>query len=278
MKILRFLLLAVIVVGCQSGQNIKKVDATLHSFYDAIESKDYQTLRDITTDDYKMIRTDRVWTIDSLINKLQQTKPAEKSIYELSEKEVTLEGSAAWITYRTDINPGTDTVSETGQWTETAVLREKGNEWKIALIQSTDYMPRPAQIAKRTRESPLEGGWEIAYGTYGIEDEPIKVTPPDGPNSLKVFCNEHFAYVLNDKDGSFLGAAAGSYEIRGDHYIERTEWSSVPENVGSKKIFNFHVEGDSLFISGPIEVIEADGEQREDFRKMEEVRVRASDN
>lgn len=123
--------------------------------------------------------------------------------------------------------------------------------------------------------SPLEGAWELVYAKYGLPDDPIEIKRPEEPIQLKIFADGHYAHVMQQPDGSFLGASAGTYVVEGNRYTETTHWSSTPENVGSVTTFVFRVEGDSLHMSGPVEMVDSSGKQVEEFPRMEEVRRRA---
>lgn len=126
-----------------------------------------------------------------------------------------------------------------------------------------------------TMKEPLEGAWELVYAKYGLPDEPIEIEQPDDPIQLKIFSDGHYAHVMQNQDGSFLSASAGTYVVEGDHYTETTYWSSTPENIGSITTFTFRIDGDSLFMSGPVEIVDANGEKVEEFQQMEEIRRRA---
>lgn len=137
------------------------------------------------------------------------------------------------------------------------------------------------QDIQRSRSNPtdstsLEGAWELVYAKYGLPDDPIEIEQPDDPIQLKIFSDGHYAHVMQNQDGSFLSASAGTYVVEGDHYTETTYWSSNPESIGSVTTFTFQIDGDSLFMSGPVEIIDANGEKVEEFKKMEEIRRRAN--
>lgn len=122
--------------------------------------------------------------------------------------------------------------------------------------------------------SSLEGAWELIDATYGLPDDTVKFSQPDSPIQLKIFSNGHYAHVMNNRDDTFIGASAGTYKIEGNRYTETTFWSSTPENIGSVTTFVFDVEGDSLYMQGPVEMIDANGKKVKEFQRMEEIRRR----
>ena len=119
--------------------------------------------------------------------------------------------------------------------------------------------------------NPLVGAWELVYGKYGSSER----SQPDNPFQLKVFSPNHFAFIMQKEDGTFDRARAGTYKIEGDKYIETHSWSSIDENVGITVTWEFRVEGDTLYMSGPTKVVDADGQEVEYNVMMEEVRRRA---
>lgn len=80
---------------------------------------------------------------------------------------------------------------------------------------------------------------------------------------------------MNDEEGNFFGASAGSYVTNGNRYTETTSLSSNPEGIDTKTTFVFRIQGDTLFMNGPVNIINAEGDSVKDFNRMEEVRVRA---
>ena len=122
---------------------------------------------------------------------------------------------------------------------------------------------------------PLVGAWEVVYGQYGLPDAAVELKSPQRPVQLKVFAGGRFAYVRHKEDGSFQAASAGSYLIDGDRYSEKTEWSSVPQAIGTTVTFRWRRVGDSLCVSGPLEVLDSEGKQVGGVKQMKEVMRRA---
>lgn len=125
--------------------------------------------------------------------------------------------------------------------------------------------------------NPLVGAWELIYGKYSVPGEPsvTERNQPDRPFQLKVFSPGHFAYVMQDEGGAFSGASAGSYRIEGDLYIETHDWQPDPKYVGATSTYRFRIEGDTLYMSGPVKSVYANGQEIADHPQMEEIRIRA---
>jgi len=122
---------------------------------------------------------------------------------------------------------------------------------------------------------PLLGAWEVVHGQYGLPDAPVEMSCAERPVQLKVFASNRFAYVRHKEDGSFLAASAGTFTVDGDRYTETTEWSSVPEALGTRVTFRWRVVGDSLCMSGPVEVRDAHGKKVEISASMREAMRRS---
>lgn len=141
-----YFLVLILLVGCrvkehresEAGvQSEEEVEAVLTSFFEAISDYDYQTLRDLTADDYTLIENGPIWTLDSLITFMQQNENRIAFSYKLTKMETTVEGQTAWMTYK---NNGLMTMPDKERnfdWTESAVFHKKGDEWKMVLLHST---------------------------------------------------------------------------------------------------------------------------------------------
>ena len=139
------------------------------------------------------------------------------------------------------------------------------------------FLPLALGAAQAFAEAkdPLVGAWEVIYGQYGLPDAPVEVRQLTPPVQLKVFGAGRFAYVRHNPDGSFLAASAGSYEIDGDRYIETTQWSSEATSLGTRVTFTFYVVGETVCISGPLEVRDSRGQRVEGLPRMKELMRRA---
>lgn len=122
---------------------------------------------------------------------------------------------------------------------------------------------------------PLAGAWELVHARYGLPDAPVEIDQPDAPIQLKIFGGGRYAHVMNGPDGDFWGASAGTYAVDGDRYTETTLWSSSPENIGSVTTFAFRIEEGRLYLEGPLEIVDAEGNRVPGFARMEETRRRA---
>ncbi len=147
MKLFVFgILSAILFTGCQTRQNQQagsetmaeeEVEAVLTTFFEAISDYDYQTLRDITSEDYTLIENGPIWTVDSLIHLVQQFEDQATLSYDFSNMETTVEGEIAWMTYKNNGHFKMPDGERNFDWTESAVFRKQDGEWKMVLLHST---------------------------------------------------------------------------------------------------------------------------------------------
>ncbi|GAO42817.1 nuclear transport factor 2 family protein [Flavihumibacter petaseus] len=116
--------------------NLLKADyATLASF-DSVRHKQNVTY------DYLLVEEGEVW---SLARELEYFR--EKAIKkqqradEFSIHSVRVSGATAYAVYDLKSVIKTNDKSRNYHWLETAIFRKVGNQWKIALIHSTEVMP-----------------------------------------------------------------------------------------------------------------------------------------
>jgi hypothetical protein len=122
---------------------------------------------------------------------------------------------------------------------------------------------------------PLVGAWEVIYGQYGLPDAAVEMSSLEHTVQLKVFGSNRFAYVRHNAEGSFQAASAGTYTIEQNRYTETTEWSSVPQALGTRVTFEWRVVGDTACMKGPVEVFDGRGRRVEGVKQMKELMRRA---
>ena len=102
--------------------------------------------------------------------------------------------------------------------------------------------------------SPIDGAWEL-YST----EKGGKTTFHKKPKQIKVYNDGYLCIMGYDSTGKFSYAAAGTYEIDGNHYKETCTYHSSPQYVGSSIWFDWAKDGDTLFFYGFKKVLMADG-------------------
>lgn len=115
------------------------VKDTIRSFFDALSAFDFQSVRDLATEDFTAIENGTVLTLEEFIGAGQklEAKGASLTYDEFSDVEVTVEGTAAWVIHK---NRGVMEAGDRRQeidWTESFVLRKEAGGWKVAMLHST---------------------------------------------------------------------------------------------------------------------------------------------
>lgn len=130
------------------------------------------------------------------------------------------------------------------------------------------------QAAPENAGSILDGGWYLVEGTYAGQKRAEST-----PFQFKLFGEGQFAFLMKSESGAWDYSSTGSYEIEGDVYREKFEFSTNPAFMGVTAEWKFELKGDSLFLEGPSKIIGIDGQEAPElaggYNTMQEVRVRA---
>lgn len=122
--------------------------------------------------------------------------------------------------------------------------------------------------------SEIDGGWYLVKGTYGGQ-----AREESSPFQFKLFREGQFAFLMKSEGGAWDYSSTGSYEIEGDVYREKFEFSTNPSFVGVTTEWKFKISGDSLYMEGPTKIINTEGKEAPElaggYNTMQEVRVQA---
>lgn len=89
----------------------------------------------------------------------------------------------------------------------------------------------------------LVGVWELESARYTKENGELVDEIKDGKvKSLKIITKKHFSFITQDKDGKFLSAGAGTYQLNKKEYAETLSAISAPKMLG--KTYRFTYEFD----------------------------------
>ena len=115
---------------------------------------------------------------------------------------------------------------------------------KTALILATLLIAAGVSIAG---DNPLVGTWEFVSLVRTADGTTTEMqAEKDGMRAIKIFSKTHFAVVSHGADGTFRGANAGSYVVKGETFSETLQNSSYPDAVGATFVHEFSVSGDLL--------------------------------
>ena len=137
MKWILSILLA--LMSCQVAVAQKAdAEASIRDFFRALSELDDTRLRSSVTPDFLLLENGTVWTIDSLILKLDRMKGKQfsrrNSFSIISNKTLN---NVAWISYDNRAEISIDGILYHRKWLESAVLVKEGNAWKIQLLHAT---------------------------------------------------------------------------------------------------------------------------------------------
>ncbi len=110
--------------------------------------------------------------------------------------------------------------------------------------------------------SAISGAWELVYVEVTNKAGEKSVRESEEPIQLKVFSDNHFAYVHLNQEGQYGGASSGAYRLDGNRYIETHRYGSNPllEEMGVVTIaWEYTLNGDMLNMSGPLSAVDAEG-------------------
>jgi hypothetical protein len=121
------------------------------------------------------------------------------------------------------------------------------------------------------KTSPIDGEWELVWSKNNG-----KVNSPDKPIQFKMFHNGFFSLIMQDSAGKWNIAAAGTFETKGNTYKETFKYIGLPEYTGYSNWQEFELRGDTLYKKLFKKVMDASGNEVNDWPKdIEEKRVRA---
>ena len=106
----------------------------------------------------------------------------------------------------------------------------------------------------KKKPSPIEGAWEL-YST----EKGGKTTYHKKPKQIKLYHDGYLCLMHYDSTGKFAFAAAGTYEVNGNHYKETCTYHTMTGLVGASIWFDYSINGDTATFSGFKKVIMPDG-------------------
>lgn len=130
---------ALIFCSCQHDKkdDPEKLKAVLIGYFDAIKTKDFQKMKDLSTEDFVLFEDGMVFNNDSLI-KLITSMPNSKADYKFDNFTINVDQNTGNMRY---YNQGeftiNDTIHLTPGWLESATFRKIGNDWKLEFLHST---------------------------------------------------------------------------------------------------------------------------------------------
>jgi len=128
----------VILAALPSFAQKETPEAVVNKFFEALSKLDEGALRATSTTDFLLLEDGEVWTIDTLVAKINAMKGREvKRVNELKFVKTEVNGNTAWVAYHNTAVFKMGERSRKVEWLESAVLQKKGNSWQIRMLHST---------------------------------------------------------------------------------------------------------------------------------------------
>jgi hypothetical protein len=119
---------------------IDQVKESLRGYFDGMETRDWDLMRSLVTDNYYVLEQGELFDVEGHINWLQTVAPEPVMLsFTFDYVDVLVKGTTAWIVYYDylDVSVGGNVV---GHWEglESAVFLKNGGEWKLAMLTATE--------------------------------------------------------------------------------------------------------------------------------------------
>lgn len=143
MQKIKLLVIAMLLLGSVHAQTVTKdeqaVQQTVESMFATLSNADTTALKKIVTANVSFYEYGQVWTIDTLIQKVMQSKSITdfRRTNKFEFVSTTINNKVAWTTYYLQSEITRNGKQETIRWMETVVLVEEKKQWKIAVLHST---------------------------------------------------------------------------------------------------------------------------------------------
>lgn len=124
-------------VKVEDGKEKQQAEKVLRTFFTALADYNYQTIREQTVPDFRLIENGLFWNADSLIESMRGYETTAKLDYKLDISETVVQGAVAWINYKNQGSVLAEGKEQRVYWVETAILKKEATGWKMALLHST---------------------------------------------------------------------------------------------------------------------------------------------
>ena len=119
---------------------VDQIKESLQSFFDGIETRDYDLIRSLVTDNYYALEQGGLYDIEGHIDWLiEHTSPPAEFNFTLEYVDILVKGTIAWAVYydHLEVSVGGTVV---GHWEglESGVFLKTGGEWKLAMMTVTE--------------------------------------------------------------------------------------------------------------------------------------------
>ena len=132
-------LLSVTAVAQKANKEQFAVQQTVENMFTTLTNADTAALKTFVTANVRFYEYGQVWTIDTLIQKVMQSKsiPDFKRTNNFQFVNTSISNNTAWVTYYLESNFTRNGKEELVKWMETVVLVKEKKKWKINILHST---------------------------------------------------------------------------------------------------------------------------------------------
>lgn len=132
-------LLSVTAVAQNANKAQLAVQHTVKKMFATLTNADTAALKTFVTPNVRFYEYGHVWTIDTLIQKVKQSKsiPDFKRTNSFQFVNTSINKKTAWVTYYLESTFTRNGKVELVKWMETVVLVKEKKKWKINVLHST---------------------------------------------------------------------------------------------------------------------------------------------
>lgn len=138
-----FLYIALLLAASSNAQMLHQeqsdVQQSVVNLFTALTNADTTALKRSCTEDVRFYEYGQIWTIDTLIQKVMQSRsiPDFKRTNKFEFVSTTINKQTAWVTYYLQSTFTRNGKEELVKWMETVVLLKQKEQWKIKLLHSS---------------------------------------------------------------------------------------------------------------------------------------------
>lgn len=138
-----FLVIIILRSVTVKAQTVNKeqvvIQQTIKNMFVALSNTDTAVLKTFVTTNLRLYEYGQVWTIDTLIKKVVQSKsiPDFKRTNSFEFVNISINQKTAWAAYYLQSIITRNGKEETVNWMETVILLKEKNQWKINVLHSS---------------------------------------------------------------------------------------------------------------------------------------------
>ena len=120
------------------AQEKDSIQSSIVRFFDGFSEYNTDLFRNYTTSDFLLLEDGEVWTIDTLVNRMNARKNRNiERINKFQFIKTEQSGNIAWVSYHNTADFKLNDKQQTVKWLESAVLIKEKGRWKLKQLHST---------------------------------------------------------------------------------------------------------------------------------------------